>query len=190
MLSLQSIGWLRQPCSESQESRVQTLLSSQSTSTFVQRPPCSGSQPSVVHAFPSLQSFGVLIQPVAGSQVSTVQSLLTPGLPATVSAQSTGAYEQPWFASSQVSIVHSFPSSHVFAKTQPVAESQLSVVHNEPSSQTAGVFTQRSCSSQVSTVHSSPSLQSSGAKEHSAVTGSQVSAVQLNPSSHTTETVF
>jgi len=149
------------PVAGSQESIVQTLVSSQfGGGPAVQVPPLQKSP--VVQAFLSSHDVpvgrGVNEQPVSGLQESAVHEF--------PSSQTLGMPRQfpPLHASSSVQRLPSLQGPGLLERTQaPVAGSQASVVQAFPSSQ------------------------SIGAAPHRPVAGSQVSWVQGSPSSHRVE---
>ena len=173
------------PVAGSQLSTVQASPSS-TTSGVPAWQSFTASQVSVpVHTSPSSQRLSVAtfeMRPVAGSQLSTVQ--------ATPSSGSTGSFEMP-VAGSQLSTVQASPSSgSTGAWLTPLPASQLSTVQASPSSTSSGVPAWQSFSaSQVSVpVQTSPSSQrlSVARFEMRPVPGSQLSTVQLTPSSGST----
>src|SRR5512143_869407 len=113
------------PVAVSQESSVQTLLSSQTLATCWQ--PWTGSQLSVVQAFWSsqLSAPGVCVQPVAGLQASVVHTLSSLQATGTL----IGVCVQP-VAALQPSVVQALLSSQLMVWCwQPLTGSQLSAVH-------------------------------------------------------------
>jgi hypothetical protein len=178
------------PWVASQRQDWQVVLAGQSESSPEWRQACSsGSQTSVVQAWPSSQSRGAPPQ-LPSLQVSpTVQKFPSSHGPATF------VRTQAPVAGSQVSSVQALPSSQPTgtAEQAPVAGSHASVVQAFPSSQTVAVPWQTMVPS-VETAQASSDVQelpsshavpgSAGVPRHRPVSLQVSSAVQEFPSSH------
>ena len=159
---------------------VHALPSLQGAALFTWTQPVAGSQPSSVHTFPSSQS---VVEPPTQSPPLHVSELVH-AFPS-VHAAELLTYAHP-VAGSQLSSVHTFPSSQLGAAppTQAPLEQVSPAVHASPSLHGAVLFTwaQPVAGSQLSSVHTLPSSQS-GAGPPTQIPLAQVSlAVQASPS--------
>src|SRR5213592_1139202 len=199
------IGALTQPMAASQESLVQTRLSLQSSCVPPWQPACGSQVSRPSQGFPLSHTSGVPLWQAPVTQVSVpVQTSPSSQSASVVQQPAIGAFTQPpallLAAGSQLSAVHTIPSSQVGAEPSthvPSCGLQVSrPLQKRPSSQvTAGVWLQTFWTvSHVSVVQASLSLQSGSALQHPAMGGklqvpvawSHVSVVQTLQSSQTT----
>jgi hypothetical protein len=171
---------LTQPVAGSQESSVHGLPSSHTTGVPEHDPPEHTSE--AVQALPSSQAavLFAFTQPVAGSHESSVQTL-----PSSQSGGAPPTHDPPLQVSTVVQASPSLHAAVLLALTQPVAGSQESSVQTLLSSQFSAGPPMQAPPLQVSdVVQALPSSQASVlAVFTQPVTGSQVSSVQVLPSS-------
>jgi hypothetical protein len=195
-----------QPVTGSQESSVQTLLSSQFNNAPPQAPPAQVSL--VVHAFPSSQGSELLalVHPVAESHPSSVQGFpslqfggapptQTPRLQTSFVVQALPSLQEALLlentqpcTGSHVSVVQTLPSLHTGAAppTQAPAEQVSFVVQALPSLHAAVLFTctQPSAGLQESSVQTLPSSQLGGGPPTQAPKAQASLVVHAFPSLH------
>jgi hypothetical protein len=170
-----------QPVTGSQLSVVQAFPSSQLAAVPAQTP--SEHVSPVVHALPSEQAAALFVwtQPAWGSQLSVVQGLLSLQSAAGPGRHAPNAHASP--------VVQTLPSSHasaLLAKTHPVAGLQLSVVQRLPSSHASGTPAHAPAEQVSPVVHAFPSLQALALfVKTQPATGSHVSLVHTLLSPHT-----
>ena len=180
------LSTFRQPRTESQESSVQGLASSQSGAAPPTQTPAAQVSP-VVQALPSSHDsmLSTLTQPRTESHESLVH-----GLPSSQSSGAPPTHDPPEQVSS---IVHASPSSHgseLSVLTHPVAGSHVSSVQMLPSSQSAGAPPTQVPAAHVSpTVQASPSSHGSVLLANSQTPPRQLSVVQGLPSSQSATTM-